>query len=99
MTSTSVRRDRGRRYRARVLPGRFHLAALAFVLGGCATPSEPCPCADGHGVTLCDGGECTDCQCLTLAAPTPDPVPAITRFVDAGASGGDGSEVAPWATP
>lgn len=60
-------------------------------------PSEPCPCDEGHGVTLCDGGECTACQCLGFAAATVDPAPGVTRFVDADATGGDGSEGSPWA--
>jgi hypothetical protein len=81
------------------------LSAIVLALWGCGTPSEACPCTDeegapdGHGVTLCDGGDCTECQCLTFAPPTVDPVPATTRFVDADASGGDGSEASPWATP
>src|SRR5688500_15902569 len=68
---------------------------FAFLLA-CARPSEPCPCADGHGVVLCDGDACTPCQCLPYAPATEDPVPAATRFVDADASGGDGSELNPW---
>lgn len=76
------------------------LPLLGFLLWGCGTPpSEPCACADGHGVTLCDGGDCTSCQCLDFAPPTEDPVPAVTRFVDADASDGDGSETDPWAGP
>jgi hypothetical protein len=76
-------------------------ALIALLLWGCAPPpSEPCACADGgHGVTLCDGGDCSPCQCLTLAPPTEDPEPAITRFVDADAPGGDGSAADPWAVP
>lgn len=73
---------------------------LAVLFWGCgATPAEPCACVDGHGVTLCDGGDCTPCQCLGLAPPTEDPVPALTRYVDADASGGDGSAAAPWPAP
>jgi hypothetical protein len=72
---------------------------IALLLWGCAAPSEPCACADGHGVTLCDGRDCTPCQCLDFALPTEDPEPAITRFVDADAIGGDGSESDPWAVP
>src|SRR4029079_5347462 len=85
------------------LAGLWLLVALA--LWGCHTPSEPCSCTDadgvenGHGVTLCDGGDCTACQCLTFAPPTVDPVPATTRFVDADASRGDGSEASPWPVP
>lgn len=83
--------------------GPWFLCAIA--LGGCDTPSEPCSCTDadgvenGHGVTLCDGGDCTACQCLTFATPTVDPTPATTRFVDADASRGDGSEASPWSEP
>jgi len=65
-------------------------------LAACAGPSDPCPCVDGHGVVLCDGDDCTPCQCLPSAPPTEDPVPAVTRFVDADASGGDGSADDPW---
>jgi hypothetical protein len=72
---------------------------LALLLSACGAPSEPCPCADGHGVILCDGGDCTPCQCLALAPPTEDPEPSVTRFVDADASCGDGSKAAPWAVP
>lgn len=73
---------------------------LALLLWGCGPPpSEPCACTNGHGVTLCDGGDCTACQCLTLAPPTEDPEPANTRFVDADAPGGDGSAADPWAVP
>ncbi len=72
---------------------------FALFLIGCPTPSESCPCADGHGVTICDGGECTPCQCLPLAEPTVDPVARVVRYVDADASGGDGSEGKPWAVP
>jgi hypothetical protein len=78
---------------------------LCVALSGCGKPSEPCACTDaagvpnGHGVTLCDGGECTACQCLTYAPPTEDPQPATVRFVDADASRGDGSEDAPWPVP
>lgn len=69
--------------------------AFLWACGG--SPSEPCPCVEGHGVEICDRGDCTPCQCLTFAPPTEDPVPAVTRFVDADASGGDGTESAPWA--
>lgn len=78
---------------------------FAILLCGCRTPSEPCSCtdadgvSDGHGVTLCNGGDCTPCQCLTFAPPTVDPVPATTRFVDADVSEGDGSEESPWPRP
>jgi hypothetical protein len=78
------------------------LPLLVFLLWGCGgppKPAEPCACADGHGVTLCDGADCTACQCLDFAPPTEDPAPAVTRFVDADASGGDGSEADPWAVP
>lgn len=69
------------------------------MLWGCGGPSEPCACADGHGVTLCAHGECTPCQCLGFAPPTVDPVFGVVRFVDADASAGDGSEAAPWSVP
>lgn len=62
-------------------------------------PSEPCRCDDGHGVVLCDHGECTTCQCLPLAPATPDPTPSVVRFVDADAAKGAGSEGSPWAAP
>lgn len=77
------------------------LLRLAALLSpwGCASAAEPCPCLDGHGFDLCDGGACTGCQCLDLAPPTADPAPALTRFVDADASGGDGSASAPWTAP
>lgn len=78
-------------------PGRSALILVS--LAGCPAPSEPCACTEGHGVPLCEAGECTPCQCLGYATPTVDPEPAITRFVDADAEGGDGSETAPWATP
>src|SRR4030095_4776182 len=87
----------------RALAGLWLLVAPA--LSGCRTPSEPCSCTDadgvenGHGVTLCDGGDCTACQCLTSAPPTVDPTPAPTRFVDADAARGDGSEASPWSEP
>lgn len=68
-------------------------------MGGCAAPSEPCDCPNGHGVILCDGRDCTPCQCLDFAPPTEDPEPAITRFVDADATAGDGTEADPWAVP
>ncbi|GDX79415.1 hypothetical protein LBMAG42_12260 [Deltaproteobacteria bacterium] len=75
-------------------------ALLGALLWACsAPPSEPCACANGHGVTLCEGEECTGCQCLDFAPPTEDPVPAATRYVDADATEGDGSEAAPWAAP
>ena len=87
--------------RARLPFAALPFAALplaALSLGGCDTPAEPCPCDDGHGVTLCDDGECTACQCLGFATPTEDPPPAVTRFVDADAGdGGDGSASDPWA--
>ncbi|MDP2307295.1 MAG: right-handed parallel beta-helix repeat-containing protein [Pseudomonadota bacterium] len=83
----------------RSLTRHSHLSLLAFSLWGCGAPSEPCACTDGHGVTLCEGGDCTSCQCLDLAPPTEDPEPAVTRFVDADAPGGDGSEADPWAVP
>jgi hypothetical protein len=81
--------------------GRSSAQLIAcLLLWGCsAAPSEPCACTNGHGVTLCDGGDCTACQCLTLAPPTEDPEPAVTRYVDADAIGGDGSETNPWAVP
>lgn len=61
--------------------------------------SAPCACTNGHGVTICEDGDCTPCQCLDFAPPTEDPEAAVTRFVDADASGGDGSEASPWAVP
>lgn len=73
--------------------------SLALLLWACGAPSEPCDCADGHGVLLCERGECTACQCLGFAPPTEDPAPILLRFVDADATGGDGTESAPWAVP
>ncbi len=70
---------------------------MGFVLAACDPVSEPCPCDEGHGVFLCDGGECTECQCLDLAPATVDPTPDVTRFVDADATGGSGTEADPWA--
>ncbi len=76
------------------------LPLLLTALSACGgRPSEPCACASGHGVTLCDGGDCTVCQCLASAPATEDPAPTTTRYVDVDASGGDGSEDAPWAVP
>ena len=72
---------------------------LFLVLGGCPAASEPCACDEGQGVVLCEAGDCSPCQCLGYATPTVDPTPVTPRFVDADASGGDGSESAPWATP
>lgn len=69
----------------------------ALLVTACARATEPCACEDGHGVTLCDGGECTTCQCMPLAPATEDPAPRVTRFVDADAVDGDGSEASPWA--
>lgn len=80
-------------------PSPLPLLLLTAYLTACGDPSEPCPCDEGHGVTLCDGGECTPCQCLAFAPQTVDPVPVVTRFVDADASGGDGTEGSPWAAP
>ncbi len=72
---------------------------FAFLLWSCDSPSQPCSCTEGHGVEICEDGACTPCQCLTLAPATEDPVPAVTRFVDADASSGDGTEAAPWQFP
>lgn len=71
---------------------------FVLALWACGGPSEPCACADGHAVALCDDGSCV-CQCLPLAPPTADPEPATTRFVDADAVSGDGSAERPWPEP
>ena len=73
---------------------------LVLLLSSCGgRPAEPCPCDGGHGVEICGDGSCTPCQCLAFAAPTADPEPITTRFVDADATGGEGSETSPWPVP
>ncbi len=72
---------------------------LSPLLSGCPRAEAPCPCDDGHGVTLCEAGECTPCQCLISATPTEDPTPRTTRYVDADVTGGDGTSGSPWTTP
>src|SRR5688500_9479269 len=76
------------------------MLALALLgCGGDGRPAETCACDDGHGFSLCEGGDCGPCQCLPLAPATVDPTPAITRYVDADATRGDGTEADPWPAP